>query len=82
MLAHMEAMETQTIIELREQESVLVLIRQRETGTVILIEDAKFHDEHPCLGATVEARLDWTAVPDVKLKQVVLGIREGRDAAV
>jgi hypothetical protein len=47
-LAHVEAMEAQTVVELGEQKPVLVLIRQREAGTVILIEDAKFHDEHPC----------------------------------
>ena len=38
----MEAMETQTVVELGEQESVLVLIRQRQTGSIILIEDANF----------------------------------------
>jgi hypothetical protein len=26
------------------------VIRQRETGTVVLIEDSKFHGEHPSLG--------------------------------
>ena len=41
MLAHVEGMEAQTVIELGEREPLLVLIRQRETGTVILIEDAK-----------------------------------------
>ena len=30
----------------------------------------------------MEARLDWTAGPDVQLKQIVLGVCERRDAAV
>jgi hypothetical protein len=46
-LAHVEAMEAQTVVKLDERKSILVLIRQRETGTVVLIEDAKFHDKHP-----------------------------------
>lgn len=54
----MEAMEAQTVVELGEQKSILVLIRQRETGTVILIEDAKFHGEHPFGGGTVDAGPD------------------------
>jgi len=41
-LAHMEGMEAETVVELGELKPVLVLLRQRETGTVILIEDTNF----------------------------------------
>ena len=43
----MKAMEAETVIELGELEPVLVLLRQRKAGTVVLIEDAKFNDESP-----------------------------------
>ena len=48
MLAHVEAMEAQAVVELGKRKPLFVLLCQRKAGAVVLIEDAKFHDEHPC----------------------------------
>src|SRR6202007_3240515 len=65
-----------------ERKPLFVLLRQREAGAVVLIENTEFHDEHPCWSRPVEARLDWCAGPDMQLKQIVLGVSERRDNAV
>src|SRR6266403_1074161 len=41
-LAHVEAVEAQTVVELRKPKPLFVLFSEREAGTVVLIEDAKF----------------------------------------
>ena len=46
-LAHVEAMEAQPVVELGEREAIFILDCQRKTGAVVLIEDAKFHGKHP-----------------------------------
>ena len=82
MLAHVETMEAQAVVKLGKCESFFVLFCQREAGAVVLIEDAKFHDEHPFEGCTVDARLDLAAGPDMQLKQIALGVSERCDATV
>ncbi len=47
-LAHVEAVETHAVVEFGERQPVFVLLRQRKAGAVVLIENTKFHDEHPC----------------------------------
>ena len=51
MLAHVEAMETQAVVELGEHKPLFVLLCERKARAVVLIEDTKFHDEHPCVGS-------------------------------
>jgi len=50
-LAHVEAVEAQTVVELRKRKPLFVLFGERKAGAVVLIEDTEFHVEHPCLEA-------------------------------
>jgi hypothetical protein len=47
MLAHVEAVKAEAVIELCEREPLLVLLRERQAGAVVLIEDTELHDAHP-----------------------------------
>jgi hypothetical protein len=69
--ASSEPWSAQAVVELGEQKSILVLIRERQTGAVVLIEDAKFHGEHPFESDAVDICRKLAAGSDVQLEQIV-----------